>query len=111
MINLCHCIVESYEEYFISIAGDYSFTFSRQMSAIEIASILSNIDLNISQLCILLRILRYKLGAKIYEPEMKMKDISCEMIEPQFGEYKYFHKAGCTPGLIIYWVRDSVTML
>ena len=43
------------------------------MSAVETASLMSDVGLNISQLRILLRILRNKLGAKIFEPKNIMK--------------------------------------
>ena len=42
------------------------------MSAIEIASIMNDVGINISQLRILLRILRHKIGAKLLESESKM---------------------------------------
>ena len=39
------------------------------MSAVETTSMISDVGLNISQLRILLRILRNKLGAKMFETE------------------------------------------
>ena len=80
------------------------------MSAIETASMMNDVDINISQLCNLLRILRHKIGAKLFEPESKMIDLCGEMIVPQFGEYKYIHEVGSKPELIIYWIRDSTAM-
>ena len=68
-INLCHYLAENYEDEFISAAGDSDLTFSGQMSAIETSSLMSDVGFNISQLRVLLRILRNKLGAKIFEPE------------------------------------------
>ena len=59
------------------------------MSAVETASLMSDVGLNISQLRILLRILRNKLGAKMCEPKNIMKSLSGDMIVPKFGEYKY----------------------
>ena len=56
------------------------------------ASLISNVGLNISQLQILLRILRNKLGAKMFEPENVMISLSGDMILSKFGEYKYYHK-------------------
>ena len=56
---------------------------------------------------ILLRVLRHKIGAKLFEPESKMVDLHGEMIVPQFGEYKYIHETGSKPEMILYWVRDS----
>ena len=50
---------------------------------------MSDVGLNISQLRILLRILRNKLGAKMFESENIMKSVSGDMILPKFGEYKY----------------------
>ena len=52
------------------------------MSAIETASMMSDIALNISQLRILLRILRLNIGAKLLEPDVRIKDVSGKMIEP-----------------------------
>ena len=52
---------------------------------------MSVIELNISQLRILLRNLRKKLVAKIFEPEHLIKDLSGEKILPKFGEDKYYH--------------------
>ena len=43
------------------------------MSAVETSSLMTDVGLNISQLRILLRILRNKLGAKIFEPKNIMK--------------------------------------
>ena len=43
------------------------------MSAVETTSLMSDIGLKISHLRILLRILRNKLGAKMFEPENIMK--------------------------------------
>ena len=57
------------------------------MSAVETASLMSDVGLNISQLRILLRILRNKLGAKMFEPGNIMKRLSGDMIVPKFGEY------------------------
>ena len=59
---------------------------------------------------ILLKILRHTVGAKLMEPETKMTDLFGEMITPQFGEYKYVHKIGNKPELILYWVCDSVVI-
>ena len=59
------------------------------MSAVETTSLMSDVGLNISKLRILLRILRNKLGAKMFEPENIMKSLSGDMILPKFGEYKY----------------------
>ena len=88
-INLCRYLVDNYEDEFLSAAGDSGLTFSGQMSVVETASLMSEVGLNISQLRILLRILRNKLGAKIFEPENIMKSLSGDMILPKFGEYKY----------------------
>ena len=106
LINLCHYMAEYYEGEFVSAAGDLGLTFSALMSAIETTSMINDVDINISQLRILLRILRHKSGAKFFKYESKMIDLWSEMIVPQFGEYKYIHEIGNKPELIWYWVRD-----
>ena len=68
-INLCRYLADNYEDGFISAAGDSDLTFSGQMSVVETSSLMSDVGFNISQLRVLLRILRNKLGAKIFEPE------------------------------------------
>ena len=110
LINLCHYIAEYYEDEFVSAAGDSGLTFSSSMSAIETASMMNDIGINISQLSILLRILRYKIGAKLFESESKMIDLCGEMIVPRFGEYKYIHEVGSKAELILYWIRDSTVI-
>ena len=80
------------------------------MSAVDTASMMSGVGLNISQLRILLRILRDKLGAKIFEPENIMKSLSGDMILPKFGEYKYYNEIGSKPEHILFWIRDTVTV-
>ena len=64
------------------------------MSDVETACMMSDVGLNISQSCILLRILRNKVGAKMFEPEHIMKCLSGDMILPKFGEYKYYREIG-----------------
>ena len=88
-INLCRYLADNYEDEFISAAGDSGLTFSGQMSAVETASLMSDVILNISQLHILLRMLRNKLSSKIFEPDNIMKGLSGDMILPKFGEYEY----------------------
>ena len=56
------------------------------MSTIETASMMNDVGIHISQLRIILRVLRHKIGAKLFEPESKMTNICGEMIVPQFGE-------------------------
>ena len=63
---------------------------------------MNDVDINMSQLRILLRILRHMIGAKLFEPEPKMTNLCGEMIVPQFGEYKYVHEIGSKPELILY---------
>ena len=70
---MCRYLAENYEGEFITAAGDFGLTFSGQMPAIETASMMSNVGLNISQLRILRKILRNKLGAKMFKPEHVMK--------------------------------------
>ena len=102
-INLCRYLAGNYEDEFLSAAGDSGLIFSGQMSAIETASLMSDVGLNISQLRILLRILRNKLGAKIFEPENIMKSLSGDMILPKFGEYKYNNmEKGSNPENILF---------
>ena len=64
------------------------------MSTIETATMMNDVGIKISQLRILLRILRHRIGSNFVEPEFKMIDIYGEMIVPQFGEYKYIHEVG-----------------
>ena len=71
---------------------------------------MSDVGLNISQLRILLRILRNKLGAKMFEPENIMKILSRDMVLPQFGEYKYYHEIESKPEHISFWIRDTVAV-
>ena len=81
------------------------------MSAVETASMMSDVGLNISQLRILLRILHNKLGTKCFESENIMKSLSGDMILPTFCEYKYYHEAGSKPEHILFWVRNTVAVL
>ena len=80
------------------------------MSAVETASMMSDIGLNIYQLRILLRILRNKLGATMFEPKNIMKMLSEDMILPKFGEYKYYYEIGSKPAHILFRVRDTVSV-
>ena len=81
------------------------------MSTIETSSMMNGVGINISQLRILLIILRHEIGAKLFEPESKMTNVCGEIILPRFGEYKFIHEIGSKPELILYWVRDSVAIL
>ena len=69
---------------------------------------MSDVGLNISQLRILLRILRNKLGVKIFELKNIMKSRSGDMILSKFGEYKYYHDEESKPEHILLWVHDTV---
>ena len=81
------------------------------MSAVKTASLMGDVGLNISQLRILLRILRNKLGAKMCEPENIMKSLSGDMTLPKFGEYKYYNmEKWSKPDHIIIWVRDTIVV-
>ena len=80
------------------------------ISTIETASMMNDVCLNISQLSILFRILRHTIGDKLIEPESKITDLCGEMIVPQFEEYKHIHKISNKPDLILYYIRDSVTI-
>ena len=64
------------------------------MSVIEISSMMNDVDINISQLRILLRILRHEIGANWFESESDMSDLCDESIIQQFEEYKYIHDIG-----------------
>ena len=63
LINVYHYITECYKEKFISAAGNSGLTFSGQIPTIETVSMMNDVGINISQLCILLRILRHTIGA------------------------------------------------
>ena len=80
LINLFHYIAKCYEDEFVSAAGGSCFTFSGSMSTIETASMIYDVGINISQLRILLRIVRHKIGAKLFESKSKMTDLCGEMI-------------------------------
>ena len=101
LINLCYYIAEYYEDEFLSVAGDSCLTFSGSISAIETTSMMNDVGINISQLRILLRILRHKIGPKLFESESKMIYLCGEMIVPPFGEYTYIHEVGSKPELVI----------
>ena len=92
LVNLCHYVADFYEEEYVSIAGDSELTFSGSMSAIKTSSMMNDVGIHISQLRILLIILRHKIGVKLFERESKMVDLRHEMIVPQFGGYKYIHE-------------------
>ena len=102
LINLCHYIAEYYEDEFVSATGDSGLTFSGSISTIETTSMMNDIGINISQLRIQLRMLRHKIGAKLFEPESEMAYLCGEIIVPQFGEYKYIHEIGNKPEFILY---------
>ena len=58
-----------------------------------------------------IRILRNKLGAKMFEPENVMTSLSGDMILPKFGEYKYNNmEKGAKPEHILFWVRDTIAV-
>ena len=62
--NLCHYIAEYNKDEFVSAVGDLGLTFSGSMSTIETVSMMNDVGINILKLCILLRILRHKIGVK-----------------------------------------------
>lgn len=96
-IKICRRISETYENSTLSVTGDFDPTLSGQIVGIETVSMTSGADLNISQLSILLRILRHKLGVKIFEPEKEMKELYVEIIQPDFGEYMNYYKVDIKP--------------
>ena len=67
------------------------------MSTIETVSTMNGVDISITQLRILLKILQHKIGAKLFEHGSKITDLCGEMIVPQFGEYKYIHEIDSKP--------------
>ena len=71
---------------------------------------MSDVGLNIFQLQIILRILRNKLGTKMFESENIMKNLSGDMILPKFGEYKYYTETRNKPEIFLFWNRDSVAV-
>ena len=73
MINLYHYLADNCGDEFMSAAGDTGLTFSSEMNSVETTSMINNVGLDISQLRIFLRILSYKLGATLFEPEYKTK--------------------------------------
>ena len=77
------------------------------MSDVETESMINDVGLNISQLRILLRILRNKLGTTMFESENIMKSLSGDMILSKFGKYKYYTETGSKPGYILFWVRNT----
>ena len=71
---------------------------------------MNDVAINISQLHTLLTILRYRIGAKFFEPKSKLTDLCGEINVPQFGEYKYSHEGVRNPELILNDVRDYVAI-
>ena len=39
-----------------------------------------------------------------------MKSLSGDMMIPKFGEYDYYHETRTKPELILFWIRDIVTI-
>ena len=95
---------------FILAAGDSNLPFTSQMSVVETASMLNDVDIYISQLRILFRIVRHKIGDKLFKLETKMIDLFGEMIAPQFGKYKCIPEVWSESELILYRVRDYVAI-
>ena len=71
---------------------------------------MSNVDLNIFMLHILLRILRNEFSVKIVEPNHLINFLSGDMLLPKFGEYNYYHEAGSKHVLVLFWVRNIVAI-
>ena len=67
---------------------------------------MSDVGLNISQLRILLRILRNKLGANFFEPKKMMDSLSDDITLHKFWWYNYYYKPGSKPKLLLFWVCD-----
>ena len=53
--HLCRYLAENYEDEFMTTGGGSSLTFSGQMLSIETASMMNDVGLNISQLCLFLK--------------------------------------------------------
>ena len=51
------------------------------MITIETASMMNDIGVNTSQLCVLLRILRHKIGAELFGPKTKMTNLWGDTID------------------------------
>ena len=103
IVNVCLYLADTYEDDFISAASNYG-----QMSVVETTSMINDVGLNISY--IFHRILRNKLGAKIFEPEHLMKGLSGDMILPRFEGYHYYHEAKNKSELISFSVRDIIAV-
>ena len=71
VINLYYYLADNFKDNFMSAAGDAELNFSCQTSYVDISD---DSGLNISLIHILLRVLCYKLGANLFEPEHKMKE-------------------------------------
>ena len=84
--------------------SDSGLIFSDRISAVETASMMSGICLNISQLRILLRILRNKSGAIFFEHKYLMKAFSGDMILPKLGGYNNYMKLEVNLNLFYFWL-------
>ena len=65
-IYLCHYLADNCEDEFISADGDSGLTFSGQMLAVETASLMSDVGLNIPQLMLVLIFLNYAFFLEFY---------------------------------------------
>ena len=72
---------------------------------------LSDARLNISQFVFFIRNLRYKLRAKLFETKYKMKELYGETIFPEFGKYSYVHENDSKLELILFWIRNLISIL
>ena len=110
IISLCRYLVEIYEDEFIFAVGDSGLHFLVQYQQLKKnTNIMSDVDLNIYQWHILLRMLRNKLDAKTFEPEHLMKALNGVIILPKFSEYNNNnYEAESKHDPIIFWVRDIV---
>ena len=52
----------------------------------------------------------YKLDTKLFKPEYKMKELCGETGLPEFGDYSYIHKNDSKHELILFWIRNSITI-
>ena len=94
---------------FFQLVVILALPFLGKMSYVETASMMSDIGLIISQLCIIFRMLRYNIGATFFEPESKMKEYG-KAILLSFDEHMYTHDVEITSELILYLIRDYVSI-
>ena len=63
---------------------------------------MSDVGIDIFQLRIRLKILRNKLGSKMFESEHMMKNLIGDMILPKIWEYNYYHETRSKTEVILF---------